>query len=226
MADGLRLLSNGYGFYEAFSVPPYALPKPQTAPVHHNIEYHPELKIEFDQYPITRFFSPGELSTPPDTPASMVASPPPPPPPFPPPSTALSMQAEPKWWCPTPLSNEDARQRIGAYIPSARWFENNMPEPLVGDADVPACAQLLARRGESIYRCFVDTRKGQKGKSVYYCTECGFMSDRLHRLLGHQRSKRGHRPFACPDEGWYVHPSRTLSPNLGPLITFSCLFVS
>jgi len=41
MANGLRLLSDGYEFYEAFSVPPHALCKPQKAPVHHNIEYYP-----------------------------------------------------------------------------------------------------------------------------------------------------------------------------------------
>ena len=89
-------------------------------------------------------------------------------------------------------------------------------EPSVGDDGVPTFARLLTRPGESVYRCFVDTRKDRKGKPVYYCSDCGFKSDRLHRLIGHQRSKRGHRPFACPDEGWRVHPlllPQTLRPS-------------
>ncbi len=72
---------------------------------------------------------------------------------------------------------------------------------------------LLARPGESVYRCFVDTRKDRKGKPVYYCSGCGFKSDRLHRLIGHQRSKRGHRPFACPDQSWYVLPPSLTTPH-------------
>ena len=171
MADELRLLSNGYGFYEALSVPARALCKPQTAPVHYNIQYHPELKIEFDQFPITRFFSPGEFGTPPGTPAGIA----PPPPPLPPPSTTLCRLAQvvvPDFF----VDWRRPRAHRGLHT-ERELVRSNASEPLVGDADVPTCAQLLARPGESVHRCFVDIRKDWKGKSVDYCTACGFMRD-------------------------------------------------
>ena len=69
------------------------------------------------------------------------------------------------------------------------------------------------------YRCFVDTRKDERdrggSKPVYYCLACGFKSDRLHRLIGHQRSKRGHRPLRAQIKAvMYTH---TLSPSPDPL---------
>ena len=68
------------------------------------------------------------------------------------------------------------------------------------------------------YRCFVDTRKDERdrggSKPVYYCLACGFKSDRLHRLIGHQRSKRGHRPLRAQIKAvMYTH---TLSPRPPP----------
>ena len=47
-------------------------------------------------------------------------------------------------------------------------------EPLVGDAGVQACALLLARPGDSVYRCFVDTVKDRRGRPVYHCRACAF----------------------------------------------------
>jgi len=207
---------------------------------HDNIEYRPELKIvPCDQScaTATRFFSPGEEScTPPGTPASTAASAPSPSTPT---STSTSTPTEmtttqpgfesgfdesaesegypaPSPLSPTSiLSTEDARQLMETYVRRSSWFQTNVPEPSVGDLGVPTCALLLARPGESVYRCFVDTRKDRKGRAVYYCAACGFKSDRLHRLVGHQRSKRSHRPFACPDHGWYVHTHPSPHTPLG-----------
>jgi len=91
------------------------------------------------------------------------------------------------------------------YIKRSIWFQKGEMEPFVGDNGVPPCAVLLARQGESVYRCFVATKKDGKGKHVHHCIACGFKSKRLHRVIGHQRYKRGHSPFVCPDKGWYVH---------------------
>jgi len=91
------------------------------------------------------------------------------------------------------------------YIKRSIWFQKGTVEPFVGDNGVPTCAVLLARKGESVYRCFVATKKDGKGKHVHYCIACGFKSKRLHRVIGHQRYKRGHSPFVCPDKGWCVH---------------------
>jgi hypothetical protein len=105
-------------------------------------------------------------------------------------------------------STAAAREVRETYIRSAWWFETNVPEPVVGDLEVPACALLLARPGHSVYRVFVETKRDRKGKPVYHCcaSACAFKSDRLHRVIGHQRNKRNHRPFVCPDEGWCVVP--------------------
>ena len=240
MPNGLSLLSNGYGFYEALPVPPRNLCKPQTAAVHANntieFQFQPQLETIYccDQSRTTRFLSPGEPSTPPGTPASTAAS-------APSPSTSTSDMDR----CPSPswataISTEDARQLMETYVRHSPWFQTNAIELSVGDDGVPTFARLLARPGESVYRCFVDTRKDRKGKPVYYCSDCGFKSDRLHRLIGHQRSKRGHRPFACPDNGWYVHsppppppsaPQPLTTPHLAPRAplsvrraTANCLF--
>lgn len=179
--------------------------------VHDNVEFQfqPQLKILCcDQSHITRFFSPGEASTPPGTPASTAAY-------APSPSTSTSDEGSPSLLCATAMSTEDARQLIEDYIRRSTWFQMNTMDPSVGDLGVPTSARLLARPGESVYRCFVDTKKDRKGKLVYSCSGCGFKSDRLHRLIGHQRSKRGHRPFACPDRGWYVQtPSYPHTPSL------------
>jgi len=106
---------------------------------------------------------------------------------------------------PVPMSTEEARNIMEDYIKGSIWFQNGTMEPLVGDNGVPPCAVLLARKGESVYRCFVATRKDGKGKQVHHCIACGFKSKRLYRAIGHQRYKRGHSPFVCPDIEWYVH---------------------
>lgn len=200
MANGLSLWSNGDEFYEAFSFPSYDLcmPGPEPAPVDVDMEYEPELKIACDQSRTIRSFSPGETNTPPGTPASTLASAPSPPSPSEPSCSSPVSAAT--------MSTTDARQLMEDYIRCSEWFESNTLEPLVGSIGMPTCAPLLARPGESAYRVFVDTKKDRKGKPMYYCCTCAFKSDRLHRVIGHQRAKRGHRPFVCPDEGWYVHP--------------------
>ena len=194
--DGMRLLSNGYGFFEALSIPPLVLCKPELAlaPV--------DVSVHIEYY--------GATSTPPDTPAS---TPPLAPSPTPTPSI-LSMPSpspsERRSPSPPPvgaISKERARELIEAYVEHAPWFEAQAVEAHVGDDGVPPCALQLARPGESVYRCFVDSGKDRRGQPVYSCSACPFKSDRLHRVVGHQRSKRGHRPFVCPDEGWYAHPS-------------------
>ena len=97
-----------------------------------------------------------------------------------------------------PMSTEEARKLMEDYIKSSCWFKLNMKEPAIGGDGVPACAILLGRKGESVYRCFVETRRERKGKHVHYCTQCEFKSKRLHRVIRHQRQKRGHKPPVCP----------------------------
>ena len=108
---------------------------------------------------------------------------------------------------PTPppaISIEDALQLLEDRIKGSIRYQTNT-EPSIGDPyGYVEC-------------CFVGTR-GDRGGSrpVYYCFVCGFKSGRLHRLMGHQRSKHGHWPFACPYQGWYVH-IHTFSPSPHPL---------
>ena len=110
-----------------------------------------------------------------------------------------------------PMSTEETRELMEDYIKRSRWFQMDMMEPSIGDYGVPECATLLARKGESVWCCFVGTRREKEGKHVHYCTQCGFKNKRLHQVIGHQRQKRGHNPFVCPDYGWCVH-----HPPLGP----------
>jgi hypothetical protein len=109
---------------------------------------------------------------------------------------------------PAASSTEDARQLMEDYIKSSTWYQTESMEPSVGDVGVPTCALLLARSGESVYRCFVDTGEDQGGKTEHCCSACGFRSRRLDRLIEHQRSKRGHRPVAFLNE----RPFLVLSP--------------
>jgi len=103
---------------------------------------------------------------------------------------------------PLALSDNEARSLIEQYIQAAPWYREHEHEPLVGGESVPTCALQLAPMGESIYRCFVVPGKPKKNKPVFKCTTCEYMSDRLHRVVGHQRIKRSHKPFACEDDGW------------------------
>ena len=129
---------------------------------------------------------------------------------------------------PAPMSTEEARKLMEDYIKSSLWFQVDMMEPSIGDDGVPACAILLSREGESVYRCFVGTRRERKGKPMHYCTECGFKSKRLHQVIGHQRYKRGHSPFVCPDYGWCVHnlpPGSVWQQLTAPFVFVVVIFV-
>ena len=132
---------------------------------------------------------------------------------------------------PTPplaISTEDARQLMEDYIKGSAWYQTDTMEPSVGDVGVPACALLRARSGESVYRCFVDTKKDQKGATEHYCTVCGFKSGRLDQLIEHQRSKRGHLRDERDWEGlfqemWYLKQEEEPSNHLGQSILFRWL---
>ena len=99
------------------------------------------------------------------------------------------------------LSDDAARAQIEAYIRTSIWFRMHVLESLVGEPGIPVSASQLAKRGHSIWACFVK-RVRRKGRLIFKCTACGHESDRLHRAVGHQRAKWGHKPFACPDPGW------------------------
>jgi hypothetical protein len=101
----------------------------------------------------------------------------------------------------TSLSDNAARAQIDAYIRISLWFQAHALEPRVGERGVPVSALQLAKRGQSIWVCFVK-RVRRKGTLVFRCAACGHDSDRLRRAVGHQRAKWGHKPFACPDPGW------------------------
>jgi rubredoxin len=121
---------------------------------------------------------------------------------LPPPSTGCSASANTIVVAPqTALSDDAARVQIEAYIRTSLWFRVHELESLVGESGVPLSASQLAKRGDSIWACFVK-RVRRKGKLIFKCTSCGHESDRLHRAVGHQRAKWGHKPFACPDPGW------------------------
>ena len=118
---------------------------------------------------------------------------------------------------PTPppaISTGDARQLIEDYIKGSTWYQTHMMEPSVGDVGVPACALLLvgelgvpvsalqlAKRGHSVWACFVKGVR-REGRLIFKCTTCTHETDRLHRAVNHQRAKWGHKPFACTDRGW------------------------
>jgi len=133
----------------------------------------------------------------------VVALPPPPlpPPPSPSPSTGTGTAntgvAAPQG----ALSESAARAQIEAYIRTAKWFQLNALEAHVGDSGVPVSALQVAKRGQSIWACFVK-RVRRKGRLTFKCTTCTHESDRLHRAVSHQRAKRGHKPFSCMDPGW------------------------
>ena len=103
---------------------------------------------------------------------------------------------------PSAISDDEARSLIEEYIQTAPWFREHAHEPLVGDEGVPVCALQLAPTGESVFRCFVVMGKTKKNKLVFKCATCEYTSDRLYRVVRHQRVKRGHKPFACVDDGW------------------------
>jgi len=99
------------------------------------------------------------------------------------------------------LSDDAARAQVEAYIRISLWFRVHALESLVGESDVPLSALQLAKRGDSVWACFVK-RVRRKGRLIFKCTACGHETDRLHRAVGHQRTKWGHKPFPCTDLGW------------------------
>jgi hypothetical protein len=103
-------------------------------------------------------------------------------------------------------SKDELRDRLEQYVRFAPWLKDNKLEPAVGTEDVPPWATQLAMEGRSIYECLVDTTR-EKGATIYRCASrgCNFRSQKLRRVVGHQRKKRGHRPFECKvHPGWYV----------------------
>jgi len=102
---------------------------------------------------------------------------------------------------PTPsVSDEEAMQVMKTWIEHSQWLREDEKEPTVGAPGVPICALQLAEKGQSIYCCFLVSEKDRKGKILGYKTALDPNStrDRLHRAIGRERVKFGHRPFRCP----------------------------
>jgi len=117
------------------------------------------------------------------------------------PSVALIRTSTPS------LSDEQARKSMKAWIQDSRWLREDEKEPIVGKPGVPICALQLAEKGQSIYCCFLVTEKDRKGKILGYkcASDPNSTCDRLHRAIGRERVKYGHRPFKCPrdhDRNW------------------------
>jgi len=107
----------------------------------------------------------------------------------------------------TCLSDEQARQFMKTWIENSRWLHKDEKEPVIGAPGVPTCALRLADKGQSIYCCFLVPEKDRKGKILGYkcASDPTSTRDRLHRAIGRERVKYGHRPFKCPrqhDPNW------------------------
>ena len=105
------------------------------------------------------------------------------------------------------LSDERARQFMKTWIENSLWLHKDEKEPVVGAPGVPTCALQLADKGQSIYCCFLVPEKDRKGKILGYkcASDPDSTRDRLHRAIGRERVKYGHRPFKCPrqhDPNW------------------------
>ena len=105
------------------------------------------------------------------------------------------------------LSDEEARQRMKAWIETSPWLHKDEKEPLVGGPGVPTCALQLAGKGQSISCWFLVAEKDRKGKILGYkcASDPSSTRDRLHRAIGRERVKYYHRPFKCPkyhDPNW------------------------
>ena len=109
---------------------------------------------------------------------------------------------------PTPsLSDEEAMQVMKNWIEHSQWLREDEKEPTVGAPGVPICALQLAEKGQSVYCCFLVSEKDRKGKILGYksASDPNSTRDRLHRAIGRERVKYGHRPFRCPrnhDSNW------------------------
>jgi len=98
------------------------------------------------------------------------------------------------------LQVQDSLSAVRDYVRFSDWLARHMEETKVGDPGVPACASQLADDACSIFMCFIVKIKRQ-GAMKYKCVDCGHTVKRVDRALEHQRFKRGHQPFRCP-EGW------------------------
>jgi hypothetical protein len=106
------------------------------------------------------------------------------------------------------LTDAQAKQIMKAWIETSLWLHQDEKEPVVGAPGVPTCALQLAEKGQSIYCCFLIAEKDRKGKILGYkcASDPNSVRDRLHRAIGRERVRYGHRPFRCPrhhDRNWY-----------------------
>lgn len=184
------MFSDGQGFYAAEKQPQwaYSIP-PSDYGSHAEVAMSPHVT---DTAPGSPLAPPSSIQSASSSPRTLDPTPP----------ATPTMHAPPSPPSPAALSDDEARARVEQYIHAAPWFTAHAHEPVVGAPGVPACAAQLAPAGESVYRCFVVLDKPRKNKPVYKCANCEYTSDRLHRVVGHQRVKRNHKPFACPDVGW------------------------
>jgi len=93
------------------------------------------------------------------------------------------------------------------WVERSQWLREDEKEPTVGAPDVPICALQLAETGQSIYCCFLVPVRDRKGKILGFksASDPNSTRDRLHRAIGRERVKFGHRPFKCPgnhDPNW------------------------
>jgi hypothetical protein len=183
-AEGLQMFSNGQGFYSAersYWMYPIssslAFGSDHETTTSHGSE--PASPLESPPSIQSSVCTPHTVGTPPSTPQVTQPS-----------DSQLT------------LSDDEVRSLVEQYIQSAAWFREHKHEPLVGGDGVPSCALQIAPKGESIYRCFVVLGKPKKNKPTFKCATCKYASDRLHRVIGHQRVKRNHKPFTCQDVGW------------------------
>jgi hypothetical protein len=105
------------------------------------------------------------------------------------------------------LPDEEAREVMKTWVEHSQWLREDEKEPTVGAPGVPICALQLAEKGQSIYCCFLVAEKDRKGKILGYrsASDPNSTRDRLHRAIGRERVKFGHRPFKCPrnhDSNW------------------------
>ena len=182
-AEGLQMFSNGNGFYSAERLFQWSYHMPSS------LALGSDMEVETAVHVTQKSIQPPSSQPATCSPHTLVT------PPFKP---QVTQHSEPQ----PILSDEEVRSLIEEYIRSAPWFGKHEHEPLVGGDGVPACASQLASKGESIYRCFVVPDKSKKNKPMFKCATCEYTSDRLHRVVGHQRVKRNHKPFACQDDGW------------------------
>jgi len=100
------------------------------------------------------------------------------------------------------LSDDEARRALETWMRDSKWRRQNEIEPLVGDPGVPACALQLAKKGQSVYCCFLVPVKVKKGKASGWrpATDPKSKPDRLRRVIGRERAKLGHCPFKCPGD--------------------------